>query len=325
MEARQFGSVLTKLRGWCLPVMVAPGAEDLQTNDMTISAKFTRPLESDSRRLVMAFDRTYIETSMQLFQADSGSAMSGGRPEQFCCYLILFALLLKERAKHTQNTCNCKGILYNLVCFCFAIVLLMSWSLNRLMSCPTLFAGAHRPQGFAEADESLLPIRRDRADQCFKTSDVKRATEMESFLIWDCTRRKSVAYEYAAYPCMAAASKDDRLERIIESSKHMRGKWETLARTDLVLQHASSTKFLIADGHGSHRWLHDLLLGVPISLDHSLLEHLPFWSSITYEELPMVCFPLPWRNVILEGGDSFHYLPGRVCPKIAQIVPTYVV
>jgi hypothetical protein len=193
------------------------------------------------------------------------------------------------------------------------------------MSCPTLFAGAHRPQGFAEADESLLPIRRDRADQCFKTSDVKRATEMESFLIWDCTRRKSVAYEYAAYPCMAAASKDDRLERIIESSKHMRGKWETLARTDLVLQHASSTKFLIADGHGSHRWLHDLLLGVPISLDHSLLEHLPFWSSITYEELPMVCFPLPWRNVILEGGDSFHYLPGRVCPKIAQIVPTYVV
>lgn len=111
MEARQFGSVLTKLRGWCLPVMVAPGAEDLQTNDMTISAKFTRPLESDSRRLVMAFDRTYIETSMQLFQAASGSAMSGGRSE--------------------QNTCNCKGILYNLVCFCFAIVLPMSMSLTK--------------------------------------------------------------------------------------------------------------------------------------------------------------------------------------------------
>ena len=173
-------------------------------------------------------------------------------------------------------------------------------------------AGAHRPSGFQEADESLRPLNREEGTQTFSTRDVKRASEMESFLFWDSQRPSSAIYEMAAFPCLPGASKDDRLESGMDDPKNSRGKWECLMRSGLVFEQAVSLKFLMMDGHGSHLWMHRLLLGQPIDLPDALMEHLPFWKDLAYRNLPLVCFPLPWRNVLVDGV-TIHYIPGTVC------------
>ena len=169
--------------------------------------------------------------------------------------------------------------------------------------------GAHRPIGFQEPDEALRPLKRDQGPQIFNTRDTKRASEMESFLVWDATRASSPIFETAAYPCLAAASKDDRFENAVDQPKNRRGKWEVLHRAGLVLENSPSVKWVLCDGHGSHQWLHALLLGLPIDLPDILMEHLPFWNRLTYRSLPMVCFPLPWRNALIDNV-CIHYIPG---------------
>lgn len=139
---------------------------------------------------------------------------------------------------------------------------------------------------------------------------MKRASEMESFLVWDAKRASSIIYEVAAFPCHPGASKDERLELGVDDPKHLRGKWECLLRCGFVLQNAPSVKWLLCDGHGSHLWLHCLLLGQSIDLPEALMDYVPFFKDLTRHELPMVCFPLPWQNVRIDG-TTVHYLPGR--------------
>ena len=115
----------------------------------------------------------------------------------------------------------------------------------------------------------------------------------------------------AAFPVLSAASKDDRLERAVPKAKNLRGKWETLARCGLVFSNAESVKYIIADGHGSHLWLRQLLLGQKISLADDLLQELPFRGKLVAEDLPLVCIPLPWRIVRMDG-ESIHFIPGQV-------------
>ena len=79
--------------------------------------------------------------------------------------------------------------------------------------------------------------------------------------MWDAKRASSIIYEVAAFPCLPGASKDERLELGVDDPKHLRGKWECLLRCGFVLQNAPSVKWLLCDGHGSHLWLHCLLLG----------------------------------------------------------------
>ena len=91
MEQKNFQGTLAKLRGWGLPVMVAPNAECIEENDHTISTIFHRPATAPQRRLICAFDRTYLETSMQLVAMETGSCMSGGTvwlPEDVCFQLF---------------------------------------------------------------------------------------------------------------------------------------------------------------------------------------------------------------------------------------------
>eukprot|EP00435_Cladocopium_sp_Y103_P015076 s3656_g3.t1 len=177
---------------------------------------------------------------------------------------------------------------------------------------------AHRPQGFLEKDESLRPLNREEGTKTWNTRDVKRASEMESFLVWDGKRESSYIYELAAYPCLPGASKDDRLELGVDEPKNMRGKWEFLHRCGFVLENAPSLKWILCDGHGSHAWLHQLLLGQSIDLPDTLLQHVPFFRSLTRQDLPLVCFPLPWRNVLIDGS-TIHYLPGLWLSSVAHL------
>lgn len=172
-----------------------------------------------------------------------------------------------------------------------------------------------------EPDQSLFLLRKKPQQDApehdaevirqFNTKDIRKANEMESFLLWDATRGCTMPLELAAYPVLSAASKDDRLERAVPKAKNLRGKWETLARCGLVFSNAESVKYIIADGHGSHLWLRQLLLGQKISLADDLLQELPFWGKLVVEDLPLVCIPLPWRIVRVDG-ESIHFIPGQV-------------
>lgn len=179
-------------------------------------------------------------------------------------------------------------------------------------------AGVHRPQGFMEKDESLILLRKwpNNGEEPaavpsikFNTKDIFRASEMESFVVWDSTRGSRLLFELAAFPCLAGASKDNRFESVIEKPRYLRGKWETLARCGEVFENCESIKFIICDGHGSHLWLRELLLGQTISLQKDLLSELPFWKQLQQEDLPMTCIPFPWRIVRVKG-ESIHYIPG---------------
>ena len=132
---------------------------------------------------------------------------------------------------------------------------------------------------------------------------------MESFLVWDGSREKSFILELAAYPCLPGASRDERFETHMPSAKNLRGKWETLHRCGLVFEHATSIKVILTDGHGSHMWLKQLLLGQKINLPEPLMELLPFWRGLVYEDLPVTCIPLPWR-VVKVKNETIHLIPG---------------
>ena len=84
-----------------------------------------------------------------------------------------------------------------------------------------------------------------------------------------------------------------------------------LSQMRACLLNAESVKYIIADGHGSHLWLRQLLLGQKISLADDLLQELPFWGKLVAEDLPLVCIPLPWRIVRMDG-ESIHFIPGQV-------------
>lgn len=172
--------------------------------------------------------------------------------------------------------------------------------------------GPHRPQGFDEGDQSHIPIRREEGTVKFNTKDVPRATDMESFLVWDSSQKSSTIYELGAFPCLSAASIDSHFERVMQGkTKHIRGKWESLLRCGAVFAASPSLKFILSDGHGSHRWVHELLLGQQVSLPDELLQRAPFFNELETRELPMVAFPLPWRNVLIDGV-TIHYIPGKV-------------
>ena len=187
--------------------------------------------------------------------------------------------------------------------------------------------GAHRPQHFVDPDQSLFLLRKKAQDggpeddaqvvRQFNTKDIRKANEMESFLVWDATRGCTHQLELAAYPVLSGASKDERLERAVPDAKNLRGKWETLARCGHVFLNAESLKFIIADGHGSHLWLRQLLLGQKISLAQDLLVQLPFWSKLSVEDLPLTCIPMPWRLVRVDG-ETIHYIPGEVLKYVAN-------
>ena len=106
-----------------------------------------------------------------------------------------------------------------------------------------------------------------------------------------------------------AASKHPVFEETQTNPSHQRGKWETLARLGTVLESMSTVRFIICDGAGSHEWAHRLLLGQCIPVTSDLLECIPFWKRLSYEELPCPKFPLGYR-VCRVDKEALTYMPG---------------
>ena len=250
MEGKRFEGALQKLKAWGLPMMVSPSESQLEENDHVISTMFARSSGTKHRRLVMAFDRTYLTRSFQFCKGEDGASL--------------------------------------------------------------MLGGVHRPPHFQLPDESKLKlVKEDGQPECFSKDRFLRANEMESYLIWDCSRSSSSCImEIGAFPVTSSASVDTRFESLMGGeTKRCRGKWEVLCRLGMLLEAASSVKFLLCDGATSHEWMHKLLLGKPCSLPCTALEMTPFFSKLRFSELPSTSFSLLHRIVRLDG-QSFHYVPG---------------
>ena len=124
----------------------------------------------------------------------------------------------------------------------------------------------------------------------------------------------------------AGASRDERFETLMQQTKHLRGTWETLARCGAVLEACQSIKWIIADGHGSHAWMKQLLLGQTIKLPDDLRSLLPFFAQLQMEDLPKVSIPLPYR-IVRHNNETVHFLPGAGTIKkhfLVQHVPHWI-
>ena len=76
-------TTLEKIGAWGLPQFLSPNGEDLLDNSHVISTTLTRGTGVPHRRLVLAYDRTYLMACTQLMKCHLGSAMTGGchRPD----------------------------------------------------------------------------------------------------------------------------------------------------------------------------------------------------------------------------------------------------
>jgi len=174
-----------------------------------------------------------------------------------------------------------------------------------------LLGGPHRPSGFAAEDASQIVIKKrgqTEAEEILVQRNRPLASEIESCLVWDCTRHHSLTLEIGAFPVQSAAARDDRFESESDQAKK-RGNWETLCRIGEILQACESVKHVIADSHGSHAWLALWLTGQPVPLSDHLKSLIPFFKDLTFIDLPIVCFPLGTR-IAMKGNASIHFWSG---------------
>ena len=248
LESKSEKGVLARLRARGLPVICSPDEKTLDENDHAASNIFGKRPEEKQRRLVLAFDRTYLSKSLQLIHGEETSMLVGG---------------------------------------------------------------CHRPAHFELPSEAHLQLLQENgAPQFYAKDDVQRANEMESYLLWDPTKKTTAVVEVGCYPCHAAACIDRRFEHAMNGlTKNVRGKWETLARLGSVLDNLQSVRIILCDGAGAHEWAHQLLLGKPCSVPGEVLESVPFWQKLKNKDLPSAPFPILHRLVLVDNV-SLHYVPG---------------
>ncbi len=173
-----------------------------------------------------------------------------------------------------------------------------------------LAGGCHRPKDFMSPNEDKLILKREGGESQFRTSEMQKANELESILIWEVTRPAGFSLETAAYPCSSAASRHREFEENCPRPSNRRGQFETLHRIGTVLANSPSIRCFVCDGHGSHEMVKRKMLGqqtddIPMFLE----EQIPFFSGIVYRDLPEVAFPLPFRAAAYDGDEIFWF-PG---------------
>lgn len=135
------------------------------------------------------------------------------------------------------------------------------------------------------SSEAFLPFDTVR-------SNVNKAPVMQEFLCWDPCGFKKRTLSLASMPMSLAAPKSDDQDTLTHA-----GNMEMLRVLSQVLEKASwLVKGIVMDGHHSHRYVKECLLGSFNKVNPSILSELPFWKEVTYKDLPKHCLPrLPLR------------------------------
>lgn len=78
MQQEQFYGTLEHIGKWGLPTFLSPDSATLKQNSHVLSTIYTRGEDVPHRRLVLAYDRTYLIATTQLVRTHVGSVLAGG-------------------------------------------------------------------------------------------------------------------------------------------------------------------------------------------------------------------------------------------------------
>lgn len=134
-----------------------------------------------------------------------------------------------------------------LVLACDRTYLIATNQLCRTQKGSAMLGGCHRPPGWDLPDESQFVIDRSQGDQEFPANSRQKASQMESYLLWDGCRQHSPKLETASFPVLSASSKNSRFESRVDNASRCRGKYEHLARLGEVLQATPCARYLVMD------------------------------------------------------------------------------
>ncbi len=173
-----------------------------------------------------------------------------------------------------------------------------------------LTGGPHRPSNFDLPSEAQLVMKNPNGEVSEVVLKRNRplANEMESMIVWDGSRPSSPTFDLGSFPVQYQAARDERFDNHAKEARY-RGNWESLHLLGEVLSSANSVKHIVADGHGSHRWIRQWIMGQPVPLSDELKGLVPFFSTLQFEDLPICCFPIPAR-VCRKDGAAIHFWPG---------------
>ena len=103
MQQEQFQGTLEHIGKWGLPIFLSPTSEVLRQNSHVLSMIYSREAGVRHRRLVLAYDRTYLVSTTQLVRTHLGSALSGGAHRPPGWDLPDESLFLIDRSKGEQQ------------------------------------------------------------------------------------------------------------------------------------------------------------------------------------------------------------------------------
>ena len=174
-----------------------------------------------------------------------------------------------------------------------------------------LVGGAWRHPSFEQPDEAQMLLKDHEGN--ITEQEVKRnrtkANELESILLIDPTRKSGPSLEIAALPVTSAAPRHCAFEEGFDQSHKFRGCWECLFLIGRIMEEANSVKYIIADGHGSHRWAKMWLSGKTVPISQKLREQVPFFNRVQFTDVPEVQFPLGIRIARVDSM-SVHWING---------------
>ena len=68
-------------------------------------------------------------------------------------------------------------------------------------------------------------------------------------------------------------------------------------------------RHILCDGHGSHKWIVNWLLGLETPLSEELRQQVGFFKDLKFLDLPVCCLPIGIR-IAYYGNESVHVFNG---------------
>lgn len=142
---------------------------------------------------------------------------------------------------------------------------------------------------------------------------IRKASSMCEFLLWDMSAKKKSPLSICSLPVEVNFS---------GCFSGYRGNMYMLNLTGLVLKENDGLiKAVVCDAHGTHSYLKKLMFGQLQTLPMEDIQQVPFWSEITFEDLPQHKLPHLPIKIAKHGEEVLWGIPG-VC-DLHLLVPIF--